>query len=136
MQPVGGESEQDQGADQQDDQHHLVVTGALLIQQLLALVLVLLLQGEVAGLAAGQVHLDLEGGGMLAQGLVEVLFVVLHVAGHDPVGLGVAPQIGQQSGLHRLALYADRAWLGRQQLQGQLGLPPSLQGSGPDLGQP
>ncbi len=28
------------------------------------------------------------------------------------------------------------AWLGRQQLQGQLGLPPSLQRSGPDLGQP
>ncbi|MNO69589.1 hypothetical protein D3C76_604450 [compost metagenome] len=136
VQPVGGESEQDQGPDQQDDQHQLIVAGTLLIQQLLALVLVLLLQRQVAGLAAGQVHLDLEGGGMLAQGLVEVLPVVLHVAGHDTIGLGVASQVCQQPGLHRLALYADRAWLGRQQLQGQLGLPPSLQGSGPDLGQP
>ena len=105
------------------------------MQQLLALVLVLLLQRAIAGLAASQIHLDLEGGRVLAQGLVEVLLVVLHVAGHSPVGLGVAAQIGQQPGLHRPTIHGERGGVLHQQLQGQLLLATTQQGSCPDLGQ-
>ena len=130
MQPIGGDAEQQQGAEQQHHQDQLIVAGTLLVGKLLATLFVFQHQSVVVALAAGQVHLRLEGGRVFTQGAIEAAAIVGLMLLQRQIGGGVVALPGQQIGPQPLAGEIQRLGV-TQQRQGPILLALATQGLGP-----
>ena len=130
MQPVGGDAEQQQGAEQQHHQDQLIVAGTLLVDKLLTALFVFQHQPVVVALAAGKIHLCLEGGRVFTQGAIEAAAIIGLMLLQRPIGGGVVALSGQQIGPQPLAGEVQRLGMA-QQRQGLTLLALATQGLGP-----